>query len=241
MDVLTEEACVDVAEHIAAIALILGQKHHGEVVEQPSGVPEAPQAPEQLHPAAAHPPVGAPGPGDDVADLPGTRAEALPPARAPWPEGCGPAQAHEREAASPGGPTAADASRSGTVQRPLCLPRGTHAGHRPIDRCKFSAWKTDEPEASQDLPAPSVTDSGAERLARLRFVDPRDLREMLQNIIRDAVEYALEKLTTWPVPHCPPPNFPTPRLPAAEDLKQLQPVPEDGEQPGEDEADEGEC
>ena len=64
---------------------------------------------------------------------------------------------------------------------------------------------------------------------------------MLQNIITDAVEYALEKLTAWPLPRGPPPNFPAPPLPAAEDLKQLQPVPEDGEQPGEDEADEGEC
>ena len=96
---------MDVAEHIAAIALLLGQQRHGEVVEQPSGrVPEAPQAPEQLHPAAAHPPAGAPV--DEVADLPGTGAEALPPAstvRAPGLEGCGPAQAHEREAAAPGG------------------------------------------------------------------------------------------------------------------------------------------
>ena len=62
---------------------------------------------------------------------------------------------------------------------------------------------------------------------------------MLQNIITNAVEYGLEKLTTWPLPRLPPPNFPAPPLPAAY-LKQLQPVPEDGEQPGEDEAYEGE-
>ena len=125
---------------LEAIARLLGPQQHGEVVEQhgPSGrVPEAPhiaghRAPEQAHPSAAQapPPVPVGAPVDDVmAGLPGTRAEALPRARAPGPEGCGPAahlgQARKREAASPGGPTAADAS--GADQPPQCfcdLPAG---------------------------------------------------------------------------------------------------------------------
>ena len=169
-------------------------------------------------------------PGDDVADLPGTRAEALPPARRAPPEGCGPAQAHEREAASPG-PTAADARTSGTV--PLCFCKmpaeaGIRSGHCgvwicPDDRCEFWAWR-DEPEAPQDLPAPSavgagsLTDADAERLA------PRLLNPTLH--ITDETGYY-----AWPLPRLPPPNFHAPALP-------LQPVPaEDGEQPGDDEAD----
>ena len=228
---LTEAACLDMAEHMATIARLLG-----EVVEQhgPAGrVPEAPHIagpPEQLHPAAVQAPPPAPvgAPVDDVmADLPGTRAK---PARAPGgPEGCGPAgQAHEREAAP--GPTAADA-------RPLCfckvpagprrVTRGLHVG-RPIwacpieipdDRCDFAVTRDESKDLAQDLPAAGAgfTDADAERLAQLWLLNPLEV----------AIAKGTEPLR-WPVPvpRLPPPIFPAPPLPPFK----LQTVPEDGEQ-----------
>ena len=79
-----------------------------------------------------------------------------------------------------------------------------------------------EPEAPQDLPAPSaagagpLTDADAERWARLRLVDPKYYRDMLQYFITDAVEYVLEEMKTWPLPRLPPPNFPAPPLPTVD-------------------------